>query len=168
MNTCISFNHNCQRSEQLKYPSVNGWRNKLQFLHLVNYSVIIRKLSMKPLINMKEFIMLIVELFSHSVTSNSLWPHGLQHIRLPCPSLSPEVCSNAHAHWVDDVIQPFCWENYPSIPPYCWAEVNLRKATYCMIQTLWYIEKYKTTEKTGRSKLPWGLREWIERWIGRT
>ena len=25
--------------------------------------------------------------------SDSLWPHGLGHARLPCPSLSPEVCS---------------------------------------------------------------------------
>ena len=25
---------------------------------------------------------------------NSLQPHGLQHIRLPCPSLSPRACSN--------------------------------------------------------------------------
>ena len=27
--------------------------------------------------------------FSHSVTSCSLWPHGLQHARLPCPSPTP-------------------------------------------------------------------------------
>ena len=27
--------------------------------------------------------------------SDSLWPHELQHVRLPCPSLSPEVCSNS-------------------------------------------------------------------------
>ena len=27
--------------------------------------------------------------------SNSLWPHKLQHSRLPCPSLSPRVCSNS-------------------------------------------------------------------------
>ena len=27
---------------------------------------------------------------------NSLWPHGLQHARLPCPSLSPRVCSNPY------------------------------------------------------------------------
>ena len=27
--------------------------------------------------------------------SDSLWPHGLQHTRLPCPSLSPGVCSNS-------------------------------------------------------------------------
>ena len=25
--------------------------------------------------------------------SSSLWSHGLQHTRLPCPSLSPRVCS---------------------------------------------------------------------------
>ena len=33
-------------------------------------------------------------LFSHSVMSDSLKPHGLQHTRLPCPSLSPRVVSN--------------------------------------------------------------------------
>ena len=27
--------------------------------------------------------------------SNSLWPHGLQHARLPCSSLFPGVCSNS-------------------------------------------------------------------------
>ena len=31
-------------------------------------------------------------LFSHSVLFNSLQPHGLQHARLPCPSLSPWIC----------------------------------------------------------------------------
>ena len=30
-----------------------------------------------------------------SVISDSLQPHGLQHIKLPCPSPSPEVCSNS-------------------------------------------------------------------------
>ena len=27
--------------------------------------------------------------------SDSLWPHGLQHARLPCPSPSPRACSNS-------------------------------------------------------------------------
>ena len=27
--------------------------------------------------------------------SNSLWPHGLQHARLPCPSPTPGACSNS-------------------------------------------------------------------------
>ena len=33
--------------------------------------------------------------FSHSVMSDSLWPHGLQHARPPCPSPTPGVYSNS-------------------------------------------------------------------------
>ena len=33
--------------------------------------------------------------FSLSVMSNSLWPHGLHHARLPCPSPAPQACSNS-------------------------------------------------------------------------
>ena len=33
--------------------------------------------------------------FSHSVVSDPLWPHGLQHIRPPCPSPTPGVYSNS-------------------------------------------------------------------------
>ena len=34
-------------------------------------------------------------LFSRSVLSDSLWPHGLQHARLPCPSPTPGAYSNS-------------------------------------------------------------------------
>ena len=34
-------------------------------------------------------------LFSPSVVSDSLWSHGLQHARPPCPSPSPGACSNS-------------------------------------------------------------------------
>ena len=40
-----------------------------------------------------------------SIGCDSLWPHGLQHARLPCPSLFPRVCSNSHVRWVSDAIQ---------------------------------------------------------------
>ena len=33
--------------------------------------------------------------FSLSVVSDSLWPHGLQHARRPCPSPTPRACSNS-------------------------------------------------------------------------
>ena len=33
--------------------------------------------------------------FSHSVVSDSFWPHGLQHTRLPCPSPTAGVYSNS-------------------------------------------------------------------------
>ena len=34
--------------------------------------------------------------FSRSVMSDSLWPHGLQHTRFPCPSPTPRACSNIY------------------------------------------------------------------------
>ena len=40
------------------------------------------------------FCMLLL-FFSCQVVSDSLWPHGLQHARFPCPLPSPRVCSNS-------------------------------------------------------------------------
>ena len=38
--------------------------------------------------------------FSRSVVSDSLWLHGLQHARLPCPSPTPGAYSNScPLHW---------------------------------------------------------------------
>ena len=59
-------------------------------------------------------------LFSRSVVSNSLWPHEWQHARLPCPSLSPDVCSNSrplsqcHAN-ISSSVYPFfsCPHSFP-------------------------------------------------------
>ena len=44
--------------------------------------------------------------FSHSVMSNSLWLHKLQHTRPPCPSLTPGVHSNSRpsSRWCHQVI----------------------------------------------------------------
>ena len=33
--------------------------------------------------------------FSRSVASDYLWPHELQHTRVPCPSPTPGACSNS-------------------------------------------------------------------------
>ena len=44
--------------------------------------------------------------FSRSVVFDSLWPHELQHSRLPCPSPIPEACSNSC---------PLSWWCHPSI-----------------------------------------------------
>ena len=45
---------------------------------------------------------------SLSRVPNSLWLHGLQHARLPCPSLSPWMCSN---------LCPLSWWYHPTISP---------------------------------------------------
>ena len=42
--------------------------------------------------------------FSHSVVSNSLWPHEPQHARPPCPSPTPGVYPN-----------PWSWRCHPTI-----------------------------------------------------
>ena len=63
-----------------------------------------------------------VHQFCHSVVSNSLWPHGLQHTRLPCPSPTPRVCWNSHPsnRWCHSIISssvvPFfsCIQSFPS------------------------------------------------------
>ena len=44
--------------------------------------------------------------FSRSVMSNSLWPHGLQHARPPCPSPTSRVYSNSC---------PLSWWCHPTI-----------------------------------------------------
>ena len=41
------------------------------------------------------FDMINTLLFSHSIVSKSLLSQGLQYARLPCPSPSPEACSNS-------------------------------------------------------------------------
>ena len=46
--------------------------------------------------------------FSCSVVSDSLWSHGLQCTRLPCPSLTPGACSNSWplSRWYHPTISP--------------------------------------------------------------
>jgi len=51
-------------------------------------------------------------LFSHSLVFDYLRPHGLQHAKFPCPSLSQGV-GQTHVHWVNVVIQP----SNPLSPP---------------------------------------------------
>ena len=60
--------------------------------------------------------------FSHSVMSDSLWPHGLQHTRPPCPSPTPRAYSNSHpsSRWchptISSSVVPFssCLQSFPA------------------------------------------------------
>jgi len=59
--------------------------------------------------------------FSHSVVSESLWPHGLQHARLPCSLPTPGACSNSCplSRWcyptISSSIDPFsCLQSFPA------------------------------------------------------
>jgi len=60
--------------------------------------------------------------FSCSVVSDSLWPYGLQHARLSCPSTTPEACSNSCplCQWCHPTISSsvvsfsFCLQSFPA------------------------------------------------------
>ena len=60
--------------------------------------------------------------FSCSVMPDSLWPHGLQHARLPCPSRHPRACSNSRpsSRWYQSTLQYFvvpfssCLPSFPA------------------------------------------------------
>ena len=67
------------------------------------------------------FVDLAFMLFSHSVVSDALWPHGLQRARLPCPSLFLGVCPNSCLssqwwHWmISSSVIPFsCRQSFPA------------------------------------------------------
>ena len=65
--------------------------------------------------------------FSCSIMSDCLWPHGLQHARLPCLSPIPEACSNScpSSRWchppISSSVVPFssclqsfsAWRSFP-------------------------------------------------------
>ena len=64
--------------------------------------------------------------FSRSVVSDSLWPHGLQHARPPCPSPTPRVYSNSCplSRWchptVSSSLVPFSssFQSFPASGPF--------------------------------------------------
>ena len=65
---------------------------------------------------------MLLSLCNHSILSNWLRPYGLQCARLPCPSLSPGVCSNScSSSWwchptISSSVIPFssCLQSFPA------------------------------------------------------
>ena len=69
-------------------------------------------------------------LFSHSVMFDSLWAHGLQHTRLPCPLPSPRACSNSclSSRWCHPTI-------LSSVIPFSsWLQSFLASGSFLMSQ----------------------------------
>ena len=88
-----------------------------------NYTHLICSKFSKPAFNStwtKNFQMF--SQFSHSVMSNSLQPHGLQHTRPPCPSRTPGVYPNScpSSQWCHPTISsslipfPSCLQSFPA------------------------------------------------------
>ena len=65
---------------------------------------------------------------SKSVVSNSLWPQGPQHARLPCPSPTPGACFNSYplsCHpTISSSVNPFssCLQSFPAIASFSMSQ----------------------------------------------
>ena len=84
--------------------------NNILYLYTIIFSSI--HLSMDVLVISTSSVQL-----SHSVVSDSLWPHGLQHSRLPCPSPTPGAYWNScpSSRWYHPTISSSA---VPSLPAF--------------------------------------------------
>ena len=96
--------------------------SQIPSIHLLNFSLC---LWMRTDISFPSLLLIQFSSvqFSHSVMSNSLWPHGLQHSRIPCPSPTPRVYPNScsSSQWCHPTISSsvgpfsFCLQSFPEL-----------------------------------------------------
>ena len=101
----LDFSSSCGQAHRSLVPepmhSLHPWHHG-QLCHMSNDK---RAWGKNPSVSTEQIILSILWLkpssaelqFSHSVMSDSLWPHGLQDTRLPCPSPTPGAYSNSCA-----------------------------------------------------------------------
>ena len=98
-----------------------------------------------------KFILLKVCFQSLSM-SNSLWPHGLQHTRLPCPSASTGACSNSC---------PLSWWCHPTISsPFCCLQSYPASRSFLMSQ-LFASGGQSSGASASASDLPMNIQGWF-------
>ena len=118
------------------------------------------------------FSMLLLLLFSGSVMSTSLRPHGWQHSRLPCPSLSPRVCSNSCplSQWCNSTISSFvvpfssCLQSTPALHirwPKYWS-FSFSISPFRLSE--WSPFRMKTFRHIQRKTVMWSWRQRVERY----
>ena len=98
--------------------------------------------------------------FSHSVMSDSLWPHGLQHARLPCPSPTPRACSNScpSSQWCHPIISssviPFssCLQSFPASGSF-------------PVSQFFASDSQSLGASASASVLPMNIQDWFPLWL---
>ena len=94
--------------------------------------------------------------FSHSVMSDSLWPHGLQLARLPCPSPTPGACSNSWplSQWCQSIISS-------SVSPFSsWLQSFLASGSLPMSQPFTSGDQ-STGVSASASVIPMNIQDWF-------
>ena len=98
------------------------WKTDHHFSHKTKYTLTIQSRNHTPWYLTKELKIFSSVQFSHSVASEPLWSHGLQHAGLLCPSATPGVYSNSCplSQWchptISSSIIPFssCLQSFPA------------------------------------------------------
>ena len=136
-------------------PSANPWSSLVYFTSSASLNSI--PLSFAP-----SLAPCCCSLFSYSVMSDYLWPHGLQHARLPCPSLSPRVHSNSCplSQWCHPTISF-------SVAPFSFCLQSFPASAFCPKSQLFAPSGQSIGASTSASVLPMNIQGW---WIfvGRT
>ena len=105
----------------------------------------------------KTFLTVTVSRFSHTVVSDSFWPHGLQHTRLPCPSPTPEACSNSSPS------RQWCHPTISSVIPFSsWLQSFPASGSFPMSQ-LFTSSGQRIGVSASASVLPVSTQDWIFR-----
>ena len=95
-------------------------------------------------------------LFGHSVTSDSLWPHALQHARHPCPSPSPRAYSNSCP------LRQWCHPNIlPSVIPFSSCFQSFSASGSFLRSQLFASGGQTTGASASASVLPMNSQDWF-------
>ena len=94
--------------------------------------------------------------FSLSVMSDSLLPHGLQHARLPCPSLTPGACSNSCSlsQWCHPTISS-------SVIPFSSCLPSFPASGYFPMSQVFASGGQSTGDSASASVLPMNIQYWF-------
>ena len=94
--------------------------------------------------------------YSRSVMSDSLWPLGQEHARLPCPSLTPGVCSNScpSSRWCYPTISS-------SVIPFSFCLQSFPASVYFPMSPFFFIRWLKYWSFSSASVLPVNIHNWF-------
>ena len=94
--------------------------------------------------------------FSRSVVSDTLWPHGLQHVTLTCLSPTPRAYSNSH---------PLCWWCHPTISssviPFSSCLQSFPASGSFQVSQLFVSGGQSIGVSTSTSVLPMNIQDWF-------
>ena len=100
--------------------------------------------------------------FSHSVVSDSLWPHELQQARHPCPSPTPKVHTNSRpsSQWYHPALSTSVLLLLPPMPPN--IRVFSNKSTLCMRWPKYWSFSFRISPFNEHPGLISFIMDWLE------